>query len=219
MGLRPHLSLCACKTARLAPELLVSMGHCPHLWFLHAKQGLLDQNYKSLLVSAFISGFCMQNRRDLHQIDKSIWVPAIISDFESLCFPALICGFWQQNSDFWTSIQVSMGTRSHLSFCAWKTAWLAQELLVSMGSSPHLWFCAFKTATLGPKLHVSVVPRPHLWISACKTACLASELLVSMGPSPHLWFLHAKQRLLDTNNKSPLVPESICLFVHAIHRD
>ena len=26
------------------------MGHSRHLWFLHAKQRLLDQNYKSLLV-------------------------------------------------------------------------------------------------------------------------------------------------------------------------
>ena len=31
MGTTPHLSFCACKTARLAPELLVSIGPCPHL--------------------------------------------------------------------------------------------------------------------------------------------------------------------------------------------
>ena len=54
------------QNSRLTPELLVSIGPCPHLWFFHAKQGLLDQNYKSL------------------------WVPA------------LICGFWMHNSDFWT---------------------------------------------------------------------------------------------------------------------
>ena len=36
------------KTARLAPEKLVSMDPCPHLWYLHAKEGLLDQNYTSL---------------------------------------------------------------------------------------------------------------------------------------------------------------------------
>ena len=48
MGSRPYLWLFASKTAALAPELLVSIGPCPHLWLLHAKQRLLDQNYKSL---------------------------------------------------------------------------------------------------------------------------------------------------------------------------
>ena len=100
--------------------------------------------------------------------------------------PALICGFCMQNSDLWTSIQVSMGTRPHLSFCAYKTGWLAPELLVSMGSSPHRWFCAFKTAPLGPKLHVS------------------------MGPSPHVWILDAKQRLLDWNYKALWVKDNTC---------
>ena len=72
MGPRPHLSFCARKTATLGPEIQVSlsprlhlwffafktatlatelqasMGLSPHLWFLHAKQRLLDHNYKSL---------------------------------------------------------------------------------------------------------------------------------------------------------------------------
>ena len=38
MGPRPHLLLFAFKTATLAPELLVSIGTNPHLWFVHAKQ-------------------------------------------------------------------------------------------------------------------------------------------------------------------------------------
>ena len=40
----------AFKTASLAPELQVSMGPSPHLWFLHSKQRLSDQKYKSLWV-------------------------------------------------------------------------------------------------------------------------------------------------------------------------
>ena len=44
MGARPHLWVFAFKTATLAPELQVSMGSSPHLWFLHAKQRLLDYN-------------------------------------------------------------------------------------------------------------------------------------------------------------------------------
>ena len=51
MGPRPHLSLCAYKTACLASELLDSMGPSPHLWILHAKQRLLDTNSKSLWVT------------------------------------------------------------------------------------------------------------------------------------------------------------------------
>ena len=43
----------AFKTATLAPELQVSMGPSPHLWFLHAKLRLLDQKYKSLWVPDF----------------------------------------------------------------------------------------------------------------------------------------------------------------------
>ena len=53
---RPHLSFCDCKTACLASEL-VSMGPNTHLWFLHAKQRLLDKNYKSLLVQDLNCGF------------------------------------------------------------------------------------------------------------------------------------------------------------------
>ena len=100
--------------------------------------------------------------------------------------------YWSQTSyvvfackiaSFGSDLQVSMGTRPHLLFCAYKTAWLAPELLVSLGSSRHRWFCAFKTATLGPKLHVPMGPTPHLWFTACKTASLVSELQLSMSPS------------------------------------
>ena len=61
IGPRSHLSFFACKTVRLAPELLVSMGSSPHLWILHAKQRLLDQNYKSLWDPDLTYGFCIQS--------------------------------------------------------------------------------------------------------------------------------------------------------------
>ena len=50
MGPRHDLSFCACKTAWLASEWLVSMSPSPHVWFLDAKQCLLDRNNKSLWV-------------------------------------------------------------------------------------------------------------------------------------------------------------------------
>ena len=57
MGPRPHLSFCSCKTAWLASEILVSKGPSPHLWILDAKQRLLDQNNKSLWVTALTCHF------------------------------------------------------------------------------------------------------------------------------------------------------------------
>ena len=47
---QPSSVVFGCKTATLGPDLQVSMGSSPHLWFLHAKQRLLDPNSKSLWV-------------------------------------------------------------------------------------------------------------------------------------------------------------------------
>ena len=47
---QPSSVVFAFKTATLALELQVSIGGSPHPWFLHAKQRLFDQNYKSLWV-------------------------------------------------------------------------------------------------------------------------------------------------------------------------
>ena len=54
----------------------------PHLWFLHAKQRILDQNFKSLWVPALICGFCMPN--------SEFW-PRITSLYVSQTSPALLC--------------------------------------------------------------------------------------------------------------------------------
>ena len=45
-----------------------------------------------------------------------------------------------KRATFGAELQVSMGPRHDLAFCAFKTAWLASELLVSMGPSPHVCF-------------------------------------------------------------------------------
>ena len=49
-GIKTSPVISACKTACLASELLVSIGPSPLLWFLDAKQRLLDPNSKSLWV-------------------------------------------------------------------------------------------------------------------------------------------------------------------------
>ena len=47
--------------------------------------------------------------------------------------------------------QVSMGPRHDLSFCAYKTSWLASGNLVSTGPSPHLLFLDAKQRLLDQK--------------------------------------------------------------------
>ena len=52
------------EIATLAHELLVSMGPSPHLWFLHAKQRLLEPNNKSLWVPDITCRFVHAIQRD-----------------------------------------------------------------------------------------------------------------------------------------------------------
>ena len=61
---RHHLLFCACNAVWLAPELHVSMGSSPSLWFLHSKQRLLEQNYKSVWDPDLTWRFVHANLRD-----------------------------------------------------------------------------------------------------------------------------------------------------------
>ena len=132
-----------------------------------------------------------------------------------------------------------MGPRLHLSFCAYKTAWLAPELLVSMGLSPHLWFLHAKNrdfwtriTSLYQSLTLLVVlcmqnsvigtwktslygSQPSSVVFSCKTATFGPELQVSMGQDLTCCFVHAKQRHLHQNDKSIWVPALICGCVQA----
>ena len=60
---QPSFVAFACKTAALGPELQFSMGPIPHLWLLHAKQRLLDQNSKSLWVPDITCRFVQKKNR------------------------------------------------------------------------------------------------------------------------------------------------------------
>ena len=96
----------------------------PHLWFLHSKQRILDQNFKSLWVPALICGFCMPN--------SEFW-PRITSLSGSQTSPALLCNqngvictrisslYWfqpssvvlcLQNSDFRTRLTSLYGSQT-----------------------------------------------------------------------------------------------------------
>ena len=77
---------------------------------LHAKQRLLDQNYKSLWVPALICGFCMRNSDFMTRITTLHWAQAS---------PVISCS---QNIVIRTRILVSIGPSPHMWFCAYKTA-------------------------------------------------------------------------------------------------
>ena len=102
---QPSSVVFACKTAHFGPEFQVSMGPSLHLRFLHAKQRVLAQNYKSLWVPDLTCPCVQSKRRDLQQNIKSILVPALIYGFvlakqrlydqtyKSVWVPDLICSF------------------------------------------------------------------------------------------------------------------------------
>ena len=179
---QPSSIVFAFETAPLAPELQVSMGPIPYLWFLLAKQRPLDQNYKSLWVPDLTCRF-------MHA--KSVISSRITSLHVSQTSPVVLC---MPNNVISIWITCLCGSQPSFVVFAWKTATLGPELQVSMGPRLHLWFFVFKTATLAPELQVSMGLSLHLWFCVFKTVSIASETLVSMGPSPPLWLLHAKQR-------------------------
>ena len=124
---RPDLSFCACKTAWLAPEILVCMGPSPHLWFLDAKkkEDRIISLHESQTWPVF---FCKQNS----MINTGI-TSLHGSHSSSLVFAC-------KTATFGSELLVSMGPRTHLSFCECITAWFASQVLVSMCPSPHLCF-------------------------------------------------------------------------------
>ena len=61
---RYHLQFCASNAVWLAPELHISIGPSPSLWFLHSKQRLLEQNYKSVWDPDLTCRFVHANLRD-----------------------------------------------------------------------------------------------------------------------------------------------------------
>ena len=160
MGPRHDLSFCACSTACLASELLVSMGPRPHLWILIVKQRLLVQNYKSLWVPDLTCCFVHAKHREWHQNYKSLWVPDLTCRFvhaKQRAYIRITSLYGPQPSPvvfgcitvtFGPEQQVCMGPRHDLSFCACTTACLAAESLVSMGPPPHLCILIAKQCLL-----------------------------------------------------------------------
>ena len=115
MGPRHDLSFCGCKTTWLASEVLVSMGPSPHVWFLDAKQRLLDQNKKSLRVPGKSCHFVHGNS------NFSTWITSVyVSQLSSVVFAC-------KTAHFGPEFQGSMGPSPHLRFLHAKQRVLAQN--------------------------------------------------------------------------------------------
>ena len=145
-GSCPHVWFCACKSATLAHELLVSIGPSLHVWFLDAKQRLFDWNYKALWVKDNTCCFCMQN--------FDFWT-RITSLYGSQTWPVILCMY---NSVLNIRITSLYGSQPSSVVFAFKTSWLASELLVSMGPRPHDRFLDAKQRRLGPNSKSLWVP-------------------------------------------------------------
>ena len=134
MGPRHDLLFCAYKTAWLASELLVSMSPISHVWFLDAKQRLLDRNNKSLLVPD-ITCRCVHENSVIRTRISSLYVSQTSSVVLSThnCVlntkikrtiwfqpsPVVLC---MQNSDFRTRITSLCGSKTQPVVFACKTA-------------------------------------------------------------------------------------------------
>ena len=160
MGSSPHLWFCACKSATLAHELLVSIGPRPHRWCLHVIELLMDKHTSLYWYQTYPVVLCLQN--------------SVISTWNtSLCvFQLSYVVFAYKTAHFGLELQVSMGPSPYLWFWVHITACLAQESKDFIGSSPHLWFCACKSATLVHEFLVSIGPSPHLWFMHAKQRLL-----------------------------------------------
>ena len=200
MGPRPHPS-CACTTACLAPDILVSTGPRPHLWILIAKQRLLVQ----ILYGSQTSFVVLSTH-------NSVLSTRISRPYGFQTSPVVLC---MQNRDFNTRITSLYGSLTSPVVLCMENSVISTWISSLYWSLPPSVVFASKTATFGPELQVSMGNKPHQSFCVCKRGCIASELLVSMGPIHPLWFLDAKQRLLDQNNKSLWVPDITCSFVHA----
>ena len=164
MGLRPHLWFCAFKTATLASELMVSMGPSPPLWFLHAKQRLWDQNYRSLWISDISDGFLLSKQRLLAPELQVSMGPSLSSVV--LCI---------HNSDIMTRITSLHGSQTSPVLLCMQNNVISIRITSLYGSQPSSVVFACKRATFGSELQVSMGPRLRLLICECKTACLDPE--------------------------------------------
>ena len=117
--------------------------------FVHSKQWLYNQNFKSVWVPAIFCGFVHSKHRNEHQNYKSLWVPD------------LTCRFVHAKQRDWhQKIVVSMSPRPHLSLCACKRAWLAQENTSLYGSHTSSDVLCMQNGTISTRITILYGSQP-----------------------------------------------------------
>ena len=207
MGSNLHLCFFSCKRATFWPDLQDCMGCRPHLWFLHENQQLLDRNCMSLWVLELTCDI-------LHaKTVPSIRITSLYGSQSS----SVVFAF--KTATFGAELQVFMGPRHDLSFCAYKTTWLTSELLVSMSPISYVWFLDAKQRLLDRNnkslwvpdinrrcVHENSVIRTRissLYVSQTSSVVLSTHNCVLntkkkdyIGSSRHLWFCACKTATL-----------------------
>ena len=186
MGPRPHLSLCACKTAWLAPELIVSNGSqtitcglcaCKTAW-LRTRNTILYGSQTSPIV------LCMQN---------SVISTRITSLYGSQTFFCIL------NSDFSPRIASLYGSQpSPVALCMQNSDWLGPELLVSIDPRPHQCrLCHMQNSVINIRTRTASL----YWSLALICGfCMQNSVLLDQNyktqwvPGFSCWFVNAKQR-------------------------
>ena len=164
MSPRHHLSFCACKTAWLSPELVVSLGYSPHLCFFFMQNSDFWTRITSLYGSETSPVvLCIQNS-----------VPIIRNTTLYGSQPSSVV-FCMHNSDFLSWITSFCGSQTWpVVVCIWNSV-ISTRITSLYGSQPSSMGFASKTATYETELQVSMGPRHQLSFCVCNTAWLAPE--------------------------------------------
>ena len=145
-----------------------------------------------------------------------------------------MCGFWMQNSDFWSGITSLYGSHTKPVVLCMQNSVISTRITSLYGFQPSSVVFASKTATLGPDLQVCMCPSPYVWYWALVTAFLEQEYQVYVGlqPSPvvlclqngdfslkpHLWFSACKTACLTSELLVSMGTSPHLRFLHAKQR-
>ena len=97
-----------------------------------------------------------------------------------------------KTATFGAELQVFMGPRHDLSFCAYKTAWLASESLVSMSPISHVWFLDAKKGLLDRNNN-------SLWVPDITCRCVHENSVIRTRISS-LYVSQTSSVVLSTHN-------------------
>ena len=184
----PHLWFGACKTTRIGPQLLVSMGLIPHLSFctFQYNDWLASRITSHLWVPDHKLSFCCNaKQRDLApELTSLYWFQPSSAVFFQFTTTSLydqtyiFCYLFQTSSVVVSThnnepnirIKRQYGFQPSPVVLCMQNCGLYALRITSLYCSQHLIyvFFAFKSSVFWTsKLHVSIGPRRHLWFSAC----------------------------------------------------